>query len=365
MVQKQPIKMLCIGEPLKEYVATCQPDGQLTDERLIGFAGDVAPNMASYAKMAAREFDVPCTIDVLTALGAQGDAPSDGAIKDLQDRGLGIHLYTKRFANKSMGTVTNLKTPDGTQAAEKVRLDRKDSAFRDLLNDATDDDLRRMAKDYTHIVVSGIPLACVRERAKLVRLLQYAKENVPPAKVIVSTNLRPSNWQMPDNEHVDGIKPADPAWKEKARRWLDEIIPMADTLVANFTDEKNLRGSTEPTQTAKNLRRLNPKAEIVLTDDDKPIQLMYHDGKRDVATSMHIHRAEKVVDTVGAGDSLAATYVFAREAGYSPVQAARFGTYVASQVVGFDGALPKVGELLSFTLPGVRASEITAHPTRP
>ncbi|MFP4509467.1 MAG: adenosine kinase [Spirochaetaceae bacterium] len=40
-----------------------------------------------------------------------------------------------------------------------------------------------------------------------------------------------------------------------------------------------------------------------------------------------------VVDTSGAGDTVAGAYLFAREEGYSPVQAARFGNYVASRVV--------------------------------
>lgn len=45
----------------------------------------------------------------------------------------------------------------------------------------------------------------------------------------------------------------------------------------------------------------------------------------------------EVVDTSGAGDTVAGAYLYAREEGYSPVQAARFGNYVASRVVQVIG----------------------------
>jgi 2-dehydro-3-deoxygluconokinase len=363
MSVKPTARVLCIGEPLQESIATREADGSLSNVRGTGFAGDVAPNLAAYAKMAAEAYGADVQIDVLTALGGVNDPASNAAVADLAARGLGVHPATKRIEDKTMGTVANLRDPDGTPSAEKVRLNRKDSAFRDWLNDATDADLRAATKGYSHVVVSGIPLACVREREKLVTLLKYAKAE--GAQIVVSTNLRPSNWLMPDNDYPHGHTADDPAWKTKAQHWLGKVIPLADMLLANATDEKTLRGIEDPKDVLNMLRASNPKAEIVVTDDANPVQLSYMspfrqgtkfiDGKQvigyeEVKGEFPIYPAAQVRDTVGAGDSLAATYLAARIARYVPEAALRLGSFVASQVVGIEGALPKHGDTsLRFT----------------
>jgi 2-dehydro-3-deoxygluconokinase len=353
--------MLFIGEPLKEYVATIQRDGDFSNTPLVGFAGDVVPNMASYTRMAATQFGVGCTIDVLTAIGPEGDAPSDNALADLQARDLHLHPYTKRLPGKELGTVINLKNTDGSPSQEKVRLERRDSAFRDLLNDATSQDLATITDGYTHIVVSGTSLACIRERAKLVAVLQAAKKNDPPPLLIVTTNLRPPNWQMPDAEHGGGLSPGDPRWGQKARHWLNAIIQLADIVFANFTDERNLRGCQTPHEVGDTLRLLRPEAELIITNDAEPILAIYRDGDVQRSICLSVHPAPKVVDTVGAGDAFAGTYVAARMAGHSAPDAAEWALTIASQVIGFDGALPRSGASLKFATRTVDAPR-NSHP---
>ncbi len=342
-------KILCIGEPLKESVGVKRPDGTLTDVETTGFAGDMAPNMASYARMAADALGVKCDIDVLTAVGPLGDGPSDAAIQDLQNRGLGIHPATRRIPGKTLGSVTNLKTAGGETHPEKVQMDRQQSAFRDVLNDASDDDLRDMVKGYSHVVVSGIPLACVREREKLVKLLQFAKAQEPPSKIVVSTNLRPANWKMPDKDYPEGT-PQDEAWKSKARHWLDQIVPMADMVFANTTDENAIRQNGASEAVAATLRTINPSADIVVTDDDKPIfvRSCHPVMHEDVSAEVPVAKAGPVLDTTGAGDSLAATVLISTLKQPNLRTAVERGTHVAAQVIGFKGALPEVGKTLSF-----------------
>ena len=340
--------MLFIGEPLKEYIATVEPGGTLSHASFTGFAGDLAPNMASYTRMAATRFGVACTIDVLTAVGPLGDPSSDGMLADLTSRGLGIHSYSKRLPATALGIVINLKNPDGSPSADKVRLVRSDSPFRDLLTDATDEDLVAITRGYAHIVISGTSLACVRDRGKLVAILRKAKCRDPAPQVILSTNLRPSNWQMPDRDHPAGLSPQDDEWRRKARRWLDDVIGLADIICANFTDECTLRGSGTPVEAAETLRRLSDGAEVIVTNDAEPIVAVY--GSRDAGATvmLPVHPVAAVIDTVGAGDAFAGTYLAARMAGHDVPAAAEWGLAIAAQVVGFDGALPRDGRSLVF-----------------
>jgi 2-dehydro-3-deoxygluconokinase len=340
--------MLFIGEPLKEYIATTEPDGTLSNQSFTGFAGDVAPNMASYTQVVAAQFGIPCTIDVLTAVGPEGDGQSDDIVADFKARSLNIHPYTKRLAGKELGIVINLKNTDGSQSQEKVRLDRSNSAFRDLLNDATHQDLATMADGYTHVVVSSTSLACVLDRAKLITLLREARTNDPPPRIVVSTNLRSPNWQMPDREHPGGLSPHDHAWRQKAQHWLDAVIQLADVVFANFTDERSLRGCETPEEVGQVLRRLNEKAEILITNDADPVLAIYDDGERQRCVRVSVHPAEQVIDTVGAGDAFAGTYVAARMAGRDWLAAVECALAIASQVVGFDGAVPRNGRSLVF-----------------
>jgi sugar/nucleoside kinase (ribokinase family) len=344
----ESIKILCIGEPCKEYVAIRRENGTLKNKRFTGFCGDVAPNVATYFALAAKELGLPCRVDILTAFGSVGEKYSDMAVKDIKKRGVKLHRYTKRLKGKRLGTVINLKNPDGTGADEKVRLRRRNSAFRDLFNSTTSAELQSIVKGYSYIIVSGIPLGCIRERDKLIELLQWTRDNQPATRIIVSTNLRPSNWQMPDKENPKGIPAENDAWKVKARHWMKKMLPTASIVFANFKDEKKVRGSKSPLQAGERLHRLSPNADIVVTNDEKPIHVFREQGKRLSVSRINIHPAIEVVDTVGGGDALLATSIVGQKTGDAFLQSVRRGSYVASQVVGFDGANPPKGVKVSF-----------------
>ena len=71
-------RILFIGEPLKEYVATLEPDDTLSNQTFLGFAGDLVPNMASYTRRAATRLGANCAIEVLTAVGTALHSPALG-----------------------------------------------------------------------------------------------------------------------------------------------------------------------------------------------------------------------------------------------------------------------------------------------
>jgi 2-dehydro-3-deoxygluconokinase len=304
--------------------------------------------MASYARRAATRLGINCAIEVLTAVGTSDDPLSTEILAHLKSYSLGIHRDTKRLPGKQLGIVINLKDKTGAPAREKVRLDRRNSAFRELLDEAGETDLSRMAEGYSHLVVSGTSLACILDRASLLVLLESARLANRSLQIIVCTNLRASNWQMPDREDPFGLSPNDIAWRQKARRWLDAAVELADVVFANFTDERQLRGCETPREAAEELRALNAHAEIVVTDDASPVLVSYMAGEEHGLDSLDVPPVDAVVDTVGAGDAFAGTYLAARLAGRSCHAAAECAIAIATQVVTFDGALPRQGKSLVF-----------------
>jgi 2-dehydro-3-deoxygluconokinase len=304
--------------------------------------------MASYTRRAATRLGANCALDVLTAVGTGDDPLSTEILSDLKSHSLGIHPDTKRLPGKQLGIVINLKDTTGAPAREKVRLDRRNSAFRDLLDGATERDLARMTEGYSHVVVSGTSLACILDRGRLLALLESARRGNSSLQIIVCTNLRASNWQMPDRDDPSGLSPNDTAWRQKARRWLDAAIEMADLVFANFADERQLRGCETPRESAQELRALNAHAEIVVTDDALPVLVSYAAGEAYRLDTLDVPPAGAVVDTVGAGDAFAGTYLAARLAGRPSHAAAECALAIATQVVTFDGALPRHGRSLVF-----------------
>ena len=304
--------------------------------------------MASYTRRAATRLGVKCAIDVLTAVGTGDDPLSTEILADLKSHSLGIHPGTRQLRGKQLGIVINLKDKAGAPAREKVRLDRRNSAFRDLLDGAPDTDLAWMTEGYSHIVVSGTSLACILDRGRLLALLDSARLADPSVQIILCTNLRASNWQMPDRDDPSGLSPDDAEWRRKARRWLDPVIMSADVVFANFADERQLRGCEAPREAIEEFRALNTHAEIVVTNDALPILVSYPAGEQQRIDTLGVPPTEAVVDTVGAGDAFAGTYLAARLAGRSCYAAAECGLAIATQVVTFDGALPRRGISLVF-----------------
>jgi len=332
------LRVLCIGEPLREYVATIQSDGQISHQKFNGFAGDIVPNAATYLISAARHFHIDCQVDALIALSDDDD--SKAALSELKHRGIGIHPYSQSIPGKHLGSVINLRNPDGSQAHEKVRLDRADSPFRHIFDHTTVDDFKSITHKYNLIITSSIPLACLYERKKLIELLSWIRQNQNDTKIIVGTNLRPSNWLMPDRQYPTGLTSDDDRWQNKAQYWMQQMLECADIIFANFTDEKILRQLIEPKEAVHVFRTINPKAALVITNDEHPLHILnaYHD--RSKVVQLKATSTTKVIDTTGAGDCLLATTVMALESGKPLKDAVQLGSYLASQVVGFEGALP-------------------------
>ncbi len=349
-----PINMLFIGEPLNESVGIKLADGKIVDIESKGqFAGDIAPNMAAYAGMAANAMGKEVDIEVFTGVGGEGDQASIAVLSDLQRRGCKLHPMSARINGKTLGSIINLLLPEGGPHPDKVKLDRAESAFREVMGGFDRQKIKEIVSRCDFIVVSGIPLACVKDKEKFLMLLEEAKAKKPAAKVVISTNLRFINWKMPSPDFPEGISD-DGVARAEAIKWQNRMLSHADIIFANAKDENQLRGDSDAAGAISRLlgQARNKDATIILTNDEQPINISYVSGSMRKTEMLRIHATDSVVDTVGAGDSLAATTLIAQLAGYNDIiTSVRLGTYVASQVVGIKGALPPVGQTLSFEPP--------------
>ena len=108
-----------------------------------------------------------------------------------------------------------------------------------------------------------------------------------------------------------------------------------------------MRGVKTPDEALQVLRSLNPKAEITVTNDEKPILLSWMNGEVEDITEISAHPEITPIETVGAGDSFGATYAVARSK-LSVEESGKLGSLIASQVILFNGALPRVGVSLDY-----------------
>jgi sugar/nucleoside kinase (ribokinase family) len=80
--------------------------------------------------------------------------------------------------------------------------------------------------------------------------------------------------------------------------------------------------------------RLAPVAQLAFVTDGPNGCRVLHQGREATVEGFEV----KAIDTVGAGDAFAGGVLFGLTHGYSPIQAARWGNYLASRVVMIQGA---------------------------
>ena len=168
---------------------------------------------------------------------------------------------------------------------------------------------------------SGITLGILspEDRTTLLRVLE--KRRGEGARVAFDTNFRPALWSD----------------LEDAKRAMQGAYRVADIALPTFDDEAKLFADPSPEATADRIGRFGP-AEIVVKNGSEPCLLAVHDGRETVPAV----QPDIVVDTTGAGDSFAGTYLAARLMGREPRDAAALGHRVAAQVIGVHGALAKI-----------------------
>jgi len=193
---------------------------------------------------------------------------------------------------------------------------RNDSAARQLASDPA-----RLAKSLENqalVYFSGITLAILEPAARKVLLEAIGAARKAGSLVAFDANYRPRLWKSPD----------------EAQAAIADALAVTDIALPTFPDEQALYGDASPEATADRLKAAGV-AEIVVKNGELPATVR-HDGKTETVDAVHV---ASPVDTTGAGDSFNGSYLAARLAGLSPVEATRKAHAVAAAVVQVRGAL--------------------------
>lgn len=278
--------------------------GENGDQWRMGFAGDTL-NTAWYVR-ALTEQDFP--VDYISGFGE--DDFSEKQRKFLSTNGIGI-AHSPIIAGLQPGLYAI--TLDG--AERSFTYWRSEAAARHLASDRQA--LEKSLEGRDIIYFSGITLAIVWPEHRTTFLDVLSKARANGARIAFDPNFRAKLW--PD--------------RAVAQDLISRAMQLCDIALPTFPDEQALFGDQDMDACAARIAALGVK-EIVVKDGTEPA-LILAEGKR---THVAAVKAD-AVDTTGAGDSFNGSYLAARIAGLSPIDAVRKAHAVAARVVETRGAL--------------------------
>jgi 2-dehydro-3-deoxygluconokinase len=292
-------KIACIGECMIELNQIDLVQGAAR----VSFAGDTL-NTAVYLSR------LGCDVSYITNLGT--DAFSTEMLRRFKEEGINCRLIGRHDA-RLPGLYAIETDPRGERS---FRYWREASAARTLF-EGVGASLADLA-GFDVIYLSGITLAILPPDVRAA-LIATAKELKAAGKqVVLDTNHRPRLWP---NEAT-------------ARESFDAMWAATSLALPSYDDEERLYPSLSPLQVIDRVSGLGPH-EVVLKNGARGPMIRFHGDA--VQTAMP--KAERVIDTSGAGDSFNAGYLAARLAGAEPLQAAAAGHRLASAVIGHHGAV--------------------------
>lgn len=232
--------------------------------------------------------------------------------------------WISESANHATGFMLKSNVTDGSDP--KVEYFRKNSAASTL---STTDIDEKLFKEGTHLHLTGISIAVsntMREATK--HALSLAKER--GCSVSFDTNLRPTLWP---NEATMVAN-------------INEFAFASDIVLPGIEEGKILAGSDQPEVIADFYLQHGVKT-VVVKLGSKGAFFKTSNGESGTVAGFPV---EKVVDTVGAGDSFAVGVISALLDGKTIEQAARRGNLLGSltvQVRGDSEGLPTRAHLNS------------------
>jgi 2-dehydro-3-deoxygluconokinase len=302
--------IVSIGECMLELSGRGKQNGGGEDWRL-GFAGDTLNTLWALRALTGRERtanyvsafgDDPFSRDQITFFDANGIGIGESPI--IPGARPGLYAITLMGAERSF------------------TYWRNDSAARQLASDPT-----RLAKSLENqalVYFSGITLAILEPAARKVLLEVVSAARKAGSLIAFDANYRPRLWKS----------------LEEARAAIAEALAVTDIALPTFPDEQSLYGDASPEATADRLAEAGV-GEIVVKNGELPASIC-HQGKVETIAAVHV---PSPVDTTGAGDSFNGSYLAARLAGLSPLEATHKAHAVAAAVVQVRGALAPFGTL--------------------
>ncbi|MEO5321762.1 sugar kinase [Mesorhizobium sp. CC13] len=298
-------RALLIGECMVELR---QAEGGLLRK---GFAGDTF-NTAYYL---GAFLPAAWQVDYFTAVGT--DPVSDEMLAFMEGTGVGTG-FVRRVPERTPGLyMIHLK--DGERSFSYWR---SASAARLLADDPAG--LRAAIDASDTVFFSGITLAILAPDALATLLAEIGRAKAAGKPVAFDPNIRPRLWDD----------------AQRMRRAISDGAAVSSMVMPSFEDEATHFGDASVEATIARYRGLGVD-KLVVKDGADGITLSFGGRQAFVPAA----RAEKVVDTTGAGDSFngafLANYLETGDEGL----AAAFAARVAATVIGHHGALLAEAEI--------------------
>jgi 2-dehydro-3-deoxygluconokinase len=292
-------RIACIGECMIEL---SQLDLGAGTAR-IGFAGDTANTATYLARLGA---------DVAYVTNVGTDAFSDAMLAQLSAEGVDCTLVG-RLPDRLPG----LYAIETDSAGERsFRYWRNEAAARTLFS-GQGPGLASLGA-FATVYLSGITLAILPASVRLRLIAALGDLRARGALTVFDPNYRPRLW-----------RDADDARDCFAATWKVTTIGLP-----SLDDERLLYPGSGAAEVAERLHGLGV-AEVVVKDGAAGPWIS---AGPQVGRSV-LPRADKVVDSSGAGDSFNAGYIAARLQGADPAAAAAAGHRLACAVIGHHGAI--------------------------
>ncbi|WP_232830480.1 sugar kinase [Oceanicella sp. SM1341] len=291
----------CIGEAMLEL------SGETGAEPLRlsnAFAGDTLNTAVYLARLGLPE------VAYVTLLGQ--DAVSDSMLRYMASEGLSTE-HVGRHPERLPGIYLIENDPDGER---HFRYWRESAAARRLFTGEAGPAPEALA-GYGLIYLSGISVAILSEEARAALLAFLPGYRAAGGRFAFDSNYRPRLWSSP----------------EEARTVLARFWAQADIALPSIDDEIALHGGGEA-ETVARFAALN--AEVLIKRGAAGPLAITGGTVQELAA---FPRAERVVDTTGAGDSFNAGYFAARLQGASIPEAAVRAHALSMEVIGHRGAI--------------------------
>lgn len=290
--------ILCLGEPLVEFVRDMSGDGRMFRQ---GIGGDTSNAAISAARQGA-------SVGYLTALG--------------DDRfGAMIRALWAHEGVDARHVVTSPTAPTGLYFIEPDPAERFFTYYRDgsAASLMTPADLPHPVLQATKVLhLSGITLA-VSATMRATALAAAALVAAAGGAVSLDTNLRLKLWPV-----------------EEAREVIHAAMAHARIAVTSIDDSADLTGLTDPAAIADFYQSLGPQI-VLVTMGAEGVWLATPEGGQPIPAA-----PADPVDSTGAGDSFAGAFLaWWLETG-DAIKAARAATIVAAGTVSGLGAVDPI-----------------------
>ncbi|QDL94523.1 sugar kinase (plasmid) [Paroceanicella profunda] len=292
----------CIGEAMLELSGETGAEPlRLTN----AFAGDTLNTAVYLARLGLGE------VAYVTLLGQ--DAVSDSMLRFMAAEGLSTE-HVGRHPDRLPGIYMIENEPDGER---HFRYWRDAAAARRLFTGEAGPRPEDLSS-YGLIYLSGISVAILSEEARAALLAFLPGYRAGGGRFAFDSNYRPRLWSS-----------AAEAREVLARFWAE-----ADIALPSIDDEIALHGGGEAGVLAR-FGALTGAEVLIKRGADGPLALT---GGQ-VQALAPFPRAERVVDTTGAGDSFNAGYLAARLSGADIATSAARAHALSMEVIGHRGAI--------------------------